>query len=299
MASGKKHRKKNPKKWVQKLRDKYRLVILNEETLEEKFSFRLSRLNVFIAIGALAILLIFLTTYIIAFTPLREYIPGYASVDFQKNLYDLGLKADSIEQDFRQKDLYIHNIKNIIEGKEIDEKIPVPKDSAKSKNYANIKDTKSKEDSMLREEVESQNKYSLSPNFTTGNNTPSLSISSQNFYCPLKGMITNEFNPRINHYGIDIVSQKNEAIEATLSGTVIFANWTVETGWVIAIQHQGNIISVYKHNSVLLKKQGSFVKAGEPIAIVGETGELSSGPHLHFELWYNGNPINPKEYISF
>jgi len=112
-------------------------------------------------------------------------------------------------------------------------------------------------------------------------------------------MITNEFNPRINHYGVDIVSQKNEAIEATLSGTVIFANWTVETGWVIAIQHQGNIISVYKHNSVLLKKQGTFVKAGEPIAIVGETGELSSGPHLHFELWYNGNPINPKEYISF
>jgi len=299
MASGKKRRKKNPQKWIQKLRDKYRLVILNEETLEEKFSFRLSRLNVFIAIGALTILLIFLTTYIIAFTPLREYIPGYSSVNFQKNLYDLGLKADSIEQDFKQKDLYIHNMNNIIEGKDIENRISPPKDTVNAKNYSKISDKKSEEDSLLREEVESQSKYSISPNVTANSKVPPSNLSTQNFYCPLKGMVTNEFNPRNNHYGVDIVSQKNEAIKATLSGTVILANWTVETGWTIAIQHQGNVISVYKHNSVLLKKQGAFVRAGEPIAIVGETGELSTGPHLHFELWYNGNAINPKEYISF
>ena len=119
------------------------------------------------------------------------------------------------------------------------------------------------------------------------------------FFVPLKGVITNEFNPSQGHYGVDVVSKQNEAIKAVLDGTIILSNWTIETGYTIAIQHQENIISVYKHNSVLLKKVGEFVKAGDPVAIIGQTGELTSGPHLHFELWYDGNPVNPKEYIIF
>ncbi len=119
------------------------------------------------------------------------------------------------------------------------------------------------------------------------------------FFNPLKGIITSEFDLSLNHYGIDIVSKENDAVKATLDGTVLFADWTVETGHVISIQHRDNYISVYKHNSVLLKKTGNFVKAGEPIAIVGESGELTTGAHLHFELWYNGTPVNPLEYIAF
>jgi murein DD-endopeptidase MepM/ murein hydrolase activator NlpD len=112
-------------------------------------------------------------------------------------------------------------------------------------------------------------------------------------------VITNEFNASQNHYGIDIVAKQNEAIKCVLDGTVILSNWTLETGYTIAIQHQQNIVSVYKHNSALLKKEGEFVKAGDPIAIVGQTGELTTGPHLHFELWSDGNPVNPKDYINF
>ena len=119
------------------------------------------------------------------------------------------------------------------------------------------------------------------------------------FFTPLKGFVTNNFNALNSHYGIDIVAKKNEPIKATLDGTVIFCDWTIKTGYVIAIQHQNNIISVYKHNSALMKKEGNYVKAGEVIAIIGNTGELTSGPHLHFELWYDGKAVNPKEFMRF
>jgi murein DD-endopeptidase MepM/ murein hydrolase activator NlpD len=119
------------------------------------------------------------------------------------------------------------------------------------------------------------------------------------FFTPLKGIITSEFNPAQGHYGIDIVSKQNEAVKSVLDGTVIFSNWTLETGYVMSVQHSQNIVSIYKHNSVLLKKTGEYVRAGEPIAIVGETGEQITGPHLHFELWNDGRPVNPKDYITF
>jgi murein DD-endopeptidase MepM/ murein hydrolase activator NlpD len=134
---------------------------------------------------------------------------------------------------------------------------------------------------------------------TTGIKGSSSSISNYFFFTPVQGIISNGYNPTGRHYGIDIVSKKNEAIKSILDGTVIFSAWTLQTGYVIAIQHQSDIISIYKHNSVLLKREGDFVKAGDPIAIIGETGELSTGPHLHFELWYNGKPVNPREYITF
>lgn len=300
MKKARKNIKKEKRKWYQKLRDKYRLVIMDENTLEEKLSFKLSRLNVFIVLGTLSIILVFLTTYIIAFTPLREYIPGYSSVGLQRNVYELGLKADSIEQDFRQKDIYIQNLKNIIAGKGLAEETQANStDSVKEKSYANIADKRSKEDEMLRNEVEGQNKYALMP---SGKETPvavnNNMIGSLNFFCPLKGMIINSFSSG-QHFGVDVSAQKNEAIKAALSGTVVFSGWTTEDGWVIVLQNTGNVITAYKHCSILLKKQGDYVRAGEPISIVGETGERSSGPHLHFELWYNGTPVDPKEYISW
>jgi len=149
----------------------------------------------------------------------------------------------------------------------------------------------------LRVSFENQTKFNLFPRneIMAGN----VQIYSQNFFKPLNGIITAKFAPLEKHYGIDIVAPHNDAVKSVLDGTVIMAAWTLETGYVIVIQHAGNLISVYKHNAVLLKQEGDFVKAGEPIAIAGNSGEISTGPHLHFELWYNGNPVNPTNYINF
>ena len=286
------------KRWLSKLKNKYRLVFMNDDTLEERFTFRLSRLNVFIALGTLTIILIFLTSYLIAFTPLREYIPGYPSVGLQRKLYQLQFKADSIERDLVRKDIYIKNIKDVINGKDLTTEVPVVPDP--KHRYKDIKIKRSMEDSMLRMEVESQNKYSISRIGTSENILrKKLALGNILFFIPLKGVITNEFDPITKHFGVDVVAKKDEAVKAVLDGTVILSDWTIETGYVIIIQHQQNIISVYKHNSALMKKSGDIVKAGDPIAIIGETGEIQTGPHLHFELWNDGNPVNPKEYISF
>ena len=267
---------------------------MNDDTFEEKASLRLSPMNVFVIGGTIIITLITLVIYLVAFTPLREYIPGYADVSMQRNLIALELKADSMEADSKAKDLYIGNIKTIMEGKDGNDlnkrtSVPVRFDTIKSLR-------KSKEDSMLRLQIESQDQFDIP---LSDAKTFSNDISSFFFFTPLKGIITNKFDPAGSHYGIDIVAPHNEAIKATVDGTVIISNWSSETGYVIGIQHSNNLISLYKHNSVLLKKTGNFVKAGEVIAIIGESGELSTGPHLHFELWYNGTPMNPQDYIAF
>jgi len=286
---------KKKKRLLQRLKSKYRLVVMNEETFEEKGSFNLRPLNVFVAAGILILLLITLTTFIIAFTPLREYIPGYAYVKMQRKVYELAAQADSMEKALNARDLYIQNITNVINGN-----LPSGPDENKKTQSARF-DTinslkKSVQDSMLRKEIESQDQYTLGvkdDSSFAGNMTGFL------FFPPVKGTVTNRFDPVGKHYGIDIVANVNEAVKATLDGTVLVANFTSETGYVIGIQHSNNVISFYKHNSSLLKKPGDFVKAGDVIAIVGNSGELSTGPHLHFELWYNGTALDPQKYISF
>lgn len=276
-------------------------MISNEETYEEKFSFRLSRLNVFVVAGVVAILLIIGTTFLIAFTALREYIPGYTDVTLRRRIIQLERLADSLETDLNRKTAYLQNIKNIIEGRYIateEDTTILNTEPLQEENYRNVSYSRSPEDSILRHEYESSNKYDLFYN-ENSEVTAQSSRSSFIFLKPLNGIVTNEFDLSRQHYGIDIVSKENEVVKATLNGTVIFSDWTVETGYVISIQHQGTFVSSYKHNSALLKQQGNIVKAGEPIAIVGESGELSTGPHLHFELWYNGTPVNPRDYISF
>ncbi|MEI7499302.1 MAG: M23 family metallopeptidase [Bacteroidota bacterium] len=271
---------------------------MTDDTLEERFTFRLSRMNVFIALGTLTIVLIFLTSILIAFTPLREYIPGYTNVGLTKKLYKLQIKTDSIERVLVKKELFFQNIKDIINGKNLTEDKPIARDTVKK--YSNIKIKRSIEDSFLRLEVENQSRYSLYKMETMEiASLKKASIGGVLFFTPLKGIITNDFDPTQKHYGVDIVSKQNEAVKTVLDGTVIFSSWTLETGYVLVLQHSQNIVSVYKHNSVILKKTGEYVRAGEPIAIVGETGELITGPHLHFELWNDGNPVNPKDYITF
>ncbi len=284
------------KRLQKKMNDKYRLVIMNDTTLERKFSFRLTRMNVFVAVGALVMILVIATTFLIAYTPLREYIPGYGDVSMQKELYALVQKADSLQTEVILREKYMQNIRDVINGKDFSMKnIQKPSDTAK-KDYNNLDVSKSKEDSLLRQEFEELDQYSL---MTPGIQGSDPTISNYFFFTPVQGTITNGFNPAARHYGIDIVAQKNDAVKAVLDGTVLFSTWTLKTGYVIAIQHQSDIISLYKHNSALLKREGDYVKAGDPIAIVGNSGEVTTGPHLHFELWYKGKAVNPREYITF
>ncbi len=289
----------NKVKWYRKLRDKYRLVILNDDTFEEKLSFRLSRLNVFVVTGMIAIIFIFLTTYLIAFTPLKEFIPGYNDAGVQEDIYELTIQADSLEKALRAKDLFIENLRKVITG-DIDmpdESKPVS-DTINHDKYSKITLQKSREDSILRAEYEQSNKYNIRT-FRDDNKRNVSTVGIPAFFTPVKGIVTNHFNIQAKHFGIDIAAPKEESIKAVYDGTVIFSEWSSSTGHVIALQHPNNVISVYKHNSVILKKQGSFVKAGESIAIIGESGELSTGPHLHFELWMNGNPVNPENFVIF
>ena len=286
------------KNWYEKLRSKYRMVILNDQTFEERFSFRLTRMNVLITFLSLGVIFIIITFFIIAYTPIREYIPGYPTVDQKKEIYKLNLVADSLMHDLRQKEIYLQNIKNIIEGNEEIHQQPEPE--TPGNRYDTLTITRSVEDSLLRAEFENSEMYNLYFSEPGQKNEVSrTSIRSFNFFRPLTGIITSRFNMSEKHFGTDIVAAHNEAVKATLDGTVIYANWTLETGNVIAIQHSNNLVSVYKHCSVLLKKEGDHVRAGEPIAIAGQSGEFSSGPHLHFELWYNGTPIDPEEYVIF
>ncbi len=286
------------KKWYKNLRGKYRLVIFNDLTFEDRFSFRLTRLNVFLSVFSIGIIFITLTFVLIANTSIKEYIPGYPNIDERRELYKLNMVADSLLLDIEKKNHYIENIKNIFNDNIYNEDIS-EYETAEFR-YDTIQNIKSYDDSILRAEFENQSMYNLYFNeselITESNNA---SIKSFNFFTPLQGVITSKFNLLDNHYGIDIVTSHNEAVKATLEGTVVFSGWTLETGYIIGLQHDRNFISIYKHNSVLLKKEGDHVIAGEPIAISGQSGELTTGPHLHFELWENGTPVDPQDYILF
>jgi murein DD-endopeptidase MepM/ murein hydrolase activator NlpD len=286
---------KKGKKIYRKLKNKYRLVIMNDETLEGKLSLRLSPLNIFVFFGMLILSLITLTIYLIAFTPLREYIPGYTDVNLRKKLVQLTIQTDSMEAVMRARDLYFQNLRNVLEGK-TEAFLPKGSDTLTAR-YDSISELlRLPEDSLLRAEMESQENYSFA---METHRVGADDIRSFYFFTPVKGTITSEFNPRERHFGVDIVARPNEAVKATLDGTVIFADWTLETGYIIGLQHSNNLLSVYKHNSALLKKIGQSVKAGEVIAIIGNSGELTTGPHLHFELWNNGRAVNPADFISF
>ncbi len=288
-------REKKDKGFISKLHHKYRLVILNDETLERKLSVRLTKLNVFIIAGTLGIFLVVATIYLIAFTPLKEYIPGYADFNTRMVLRELSLRADSLERDLRQKDLYIMNIRNIVEGRDLIDEIP---DTVGDPAVFSIDELqRSTEDSLLRMEMEQAAQFD---NTYFGNGIPGPAQTMLiPFFPPITGMISSHFNPAGGHYGVDVVADYDELIRSTLDGRVIISTWTIETGYTIGLQHDNNIISIYKHNSSLLKQQGDYVEAGEAIAIIGDTGLYSTGTHLHFELWFNGNPVNPSDYISF
>jgi murein DD-endopeptidase MepM/ murein hydrolase activator NlpD len=285
--------KKEKRSFLEKFRHKYRLSIYRDETFEELLNLKLSKLNVLTIVSLLTLLFLIIVISIIAYTPAKELIPGYPD---QKTLRNIKLnvhRLDSLELEMKKRDIYFENIRRIISG-EAPEEFSAPKDTVIKTN--NISFQRSREDSILRSMVEAEQPYTL---LTDDRKKSQASLSNILFFAPVKGIVTNSFNPVIQHYGTDIVAGPNEVVKAVLDGTVIFSSWTIETGNVIQIQHENNLISIYKHNAELLKKIGDHVKAGEPVAIIGNSGELTTGPHLHIELWHNGNPVNPENYISF
>ncbi|RUT73352.1 M23 family metallopeptidase [Ancylomarina longa] len=280
---------------IEKLKNKYRLTISNEASFDEVLSIRLSRLNVFTVTGLFSIVLIALVTLFIAFTPLREYIPGYPDGEMRKNIENNAVLVDSLSHELEKRDRFFQGIRNVVSGNDFDNIAQDAADSIVDPRYKNLKFTKSTTDSIFREEHEADEKYNLS----LGSASKRRGLSNTHFFPPIKGMVSSHFDTKLEHYGTDVVGGMNDRISSVLDGTVIFAEWTLNTGYVIQIQHANDLLSVYKHNSELLKKAGEHVKAGEAIALLGNSGELTTGPHLHFELWRNGHPLNPEDYIKF
>src|SRR5690606_13161782 len=281
MAKEQKKRKEIKKK----LLHKYRLVILNESTFEEKISFKLSRLNVFVTGSLFIIGLIGFTILLIAFTPLREYIPGYSSTKLKRQATELTYKTDSLVATLNYTNRYLDNIRKVLRG-DI-ENNEINRDSLFDQytlDPSTIDLTPIKEDSLLRAQVALEDKYNLFER--------NINNSGQVLFSPLSGTISQEFDTENEHFAVDIVAPMDSPIKAVANGTVIFAEWTAETGYVIILEHMDGLISVYKHNGSLNKGQGDVVRSGEVIASVGNTGELTTGPHLHFELWSNGSPID-------
>ncbi|MGB3345318.1 MAG: M23 family metallopeptidase [Aequorivita sp.] len=283
-------KEKRAKRIRRKLLHKYRLVILNEETFEERFSFKLNRLNVFIFSMFSALFLILTTTIIIAFTPLREYIPGYSSIELKRKATALVYKTDSLQRIIDVNELYLASIKKVLTGdvKTVD----FNKDSIieVARTDPSVLIRTSRKDSLLRDRVAQEDKYN-----------PLVGPQERQFtlFAPVKGTITEPYNSKTKHYAVDVVTLKDAPVKAVADGTVIFADWTVQTGYTIILKHNNNLISVYKHNAMLTKGQGEMVKAGEVLGTVGNTGELTTGPHLHFELWRDGFPVNPTSFIDF
>jgi murein DD-endopeptidase MepM/ murein hydrolase activator NlpD len=276
-------------------RDKYRFSVINDTTFEEVWRIRLTQYNAFLLITFLVLFIIGATTSLIAFTNIREFIPGYPDVTMRRNILMSAIRLDSLDRELALRDKYFANLNAIISGKK-----PTDIYSAQNANrkYGAISFNNTPEDSALRAQVENAERYNL----TLGPTSPesAASLAGLHFFPPVKGIISGRFDIRLRHFGTDIVTKPKSPVSAVLDGTVIFTGWTMETGYVIEVQHSNNIVSVYKHNASLLKETGDLVRAGEPVSIVGDSGELyTSGPHLHFEIWYKGSPLDPEKHILF
>ncbi len=276
-------------------RDKYRFAVINDHTFEEVWRITLTRYNAFLLISFLFIFITGATVSLISFTNLREFIPGYPDITMRRNILISAIRLDSLDRELALRDKYFANLNSIISGNQ-----PAIQYSQQdtSKNYKSIAFNNSPEDSALRTRIENEERYNLNLGPSAAESVSSL--AGLHFFPPVKGIISGRYDVRTKHFGTDIVTEPKAIVSAALEGTVIFTGWTMETGFVIEVQHPNNIVSIYKHNASLLKETGDLVRAGEAISIVGDSGELyTSGPHLHFEIWYKGSPLDPEKHILF
>ena len=286
---------KDKKRLVDRLRDPYRLIVLNNETLQEVGSYRLTLLNLYILLSTMILVVAVIVGAIVVFTPAKQLIPGYAEANMHPVVIKLNRQMEGMKDKLDAQDVYIQNFRKMLVGE-------TATDTSITQSPAEIPDSllnveRIAEDEQLRKAYE--NGFQPSNGKKVNFSPSQMPLSDIRLIPPIKGEVSAEFKAEKRHYGVDIVAPKNTPIKSVMDGVVITSDWTLETGNTIAILHANNLVSLYKHNSTLLKKVGDPVRAGEAIAIIGNSGELSTGPHLHFELWYNGRSINPLTYMSF
>jgi hypothetical protein len=278
------------KKLMKKLKSRFRLTVLNEKTFEEQFSYSLTPLNLIILFGGFLVVFGTLFYLLVAYTPIKTLLPGYSDGSFNTEAMEARMRVDSLTEISREKDRYMADLRVILSGGNLSNAADT---GAHQIEEANLNYRVSDIDEALREQITEEDRFSIQALDNAKKTSNGLLL-----YRPVNGTISNGFNPKGGHYGIDIIAPKEDPVKAVLDGTIVFAGFTSNGGNVIHIQHNNNMISVYTHNSALLKKSGDRVKAGESIAFIGDSGEYSEGPHLHFELWVNGAPVNPEDYIQ-
>lgn len=282
-------------KWLDRLRKKHRLVSMDTETFVERWSLNISGLNFILLITGSFLLVAILTWILIAYTPVRELIPGYPDGTEREIAIQNKLELEKVKREFEQNARMLNTIQTILEGGVPGDTTVMELDTSQlTEEVPEVE--KSTADSLLRIQIEQEQKWA---DLDQGANLDNVSMEGVFFFSPLRGMVSQSFDPPSGHLGVDVIAPEKSPVLATLDGTVTFASWTSDAGHVIQVQHGKNLISVYKHNSVLLKKVGDNVQAGDPIAIIGNSGMYSSGPHLHFELWQAGIPLDPQKYIGF
>ncbi|MEI6312195.1 MAG: M23 family metallopeptidase [Bacteroidota bacterium] len=280
-------------------RIKYRFVVLRDDSFKEVASLKLTKRNIVILGSTLFVSLIFITSILIIYTPLKYYIPGYqGDFGYRSKILKLQYETDSMEVAMQTNNMKLMNLNNVLKGN-FDSTYSKKAVKLSIKSDAINLYSMSDEEKALRTQVEGEQKglkNSYKSNKSANSNIPLYEL---NFFPPVKGYVTSKYDAKIGHYGIDVASPADEPVKACLDGTVISSNWTLDGGYEITVQHSNNIVSTYKHNAKILKKVGSMVKAGDVISIIGNSGEQTSGPHLHFELWNNGLAVNPVDYIKF
>lgn len=285
---------KKKKKFIRKLNNHYRLMIYDDNTFQAVWNFRITRIKVIRWVILIIAPIIAITILLIVFTPIRVLIPGYPEPGMRKKLIQNIALIDSLQNELHLQQQYLVSIQSVISGKIVPEELPIV--DTVQYTVPDLPDYNFNHDSIFKLHL-------LTTPTADGQNAKNqindAAIKEMNFFKPINGIITDQFNASSAHYGIDITSSPEAPIFAVLSGTVIYAGFDAETGYIMYIQHNNNLVSVYKHNFNLLKKTGDTVKAGDTIAIMGNTGELTTGPHLHFELWYKGKAVNPSNYIRF
>jgi hypothetical protein len=287
--------------WLGKLRNAYRLVIMNEETYQEVGSYKLSLLNVYVFLSTIVVLVALAVGALIFFTPMKRYVPGYGSVSDDREMMRLTRQVAEMEKELGAFRTYSENVRRMLTGDVQTEKdIPKLKTSEMHGDSAIGSPPEIPAvDEELRREVALGDLGVAAREPRTSNFSPrDIPLEQMFFSPPIKGKISAGFDPDKKHFGSDVIAPQNTAIKSVMDGYVFFSDWTLETGNTIGIQHANNVITFYKHNSALLKKTGNFVKSGEAIAIIGNTGTQTDGPHLHFELWHKGKPVNPTDYIK-
>ena len=283
--------KNKRKAFWKNIKFKYKLTVINENTLEEIVGIHVSKLNGLSVLLSAVTVIFLIASLIIAFTPLRNYLPGYMNTEVREQVVMNALRADSLQQMLERQRMYVMNIQDIIGG-------VVKVDSVHSiDSLTMVRSEELMERTQAEDDFRKQYEESERYNLTTIDNAPA--VTGLIFFRPTRGMVSSSFDANKKHFGIDIAATPNESVLATLDGTIILATYTADTGYVIQVQHNQNLVTVYKHCGSLLKKVGDTVKAGEAIALVGNTGEKTTGPHLHFEIWNKGRALDPSKYIVF